>query len=55
VLLMIVRHGATDSYRRLRETFAGEPVHIMWEPDSNPGPETPAGPDGSRPLAAPSP
>jgi hypothetical protein len=28
---MIVRYGASDSYRRLRETFAGEPVHILWD------------------------
>jgi hypothetical protein len=28
---MIVRHGATDTYRSLRQTFAGEAVHIIWD------------------------
>jgi hypothetical protein len=31
VLLLIVRHGAHRSFHFLRQTFAGEPVHIMWD------------------------
>jgi hypothetical protein len=29
VLLMIVRQGATDWYRYLRQMFAGQPVYIL--------------------------
>jgi hypothetical protein len=31
MLLMIVRQGATDSYRYLLQTFADQPVYILWD------------------------
>jgi hypothetical protein len=31
MLLMVVRHGDSDAFRRLRRTFAGQPVWIVWD------------------------
>lgn len=31
MLLFIVRHGDSDMFRWLRQTFAGQPVWISWD------------------------